>query len=63
MQTGCRVPVLVQTGCQFLVQTGCRVPDSGARLARVNKNALGANLIIAQKSPTSGVFGVIGVYI
>ena len=27
------------------------------------KNALGANIILAQKSPQSGVIGVIGVYI
>ena len=27
------------------------------------QNALGAHIIIVQKSPQSGVFGVIGVYI
>ena len=30
---------------------------------RKMKNALGANIILAQKSPQSGVIGVIGVYI
>ena len=49
------------------------VPVSGAnwvpgarfwcKVSLSQQNALGAHIIIVQKSPQSGVFGVIGVYI